>query len=297
VPGVAEALPLTVVIPAFDREGPVERALRSIRGQVDAAPAEVIVVDDASSDDTAGVAERAGARVIRHEANQGEGAARNTGLRAASHPWVALLDSDDEWLPSHLATLWPLRENHILASTACFERTEGQADGRVQGWTGSEPLELSSPSQILFPQNLLAPSAALLHRDTALEVGGFAVDMPRLADLDMWVRMVEAGPCVVSPAVTVVWHQHPGQVSTDGRAMRRAHFETIMRYSDRPWSDARLVNRYRGLMAWDDRRDLGLRALRGLIGHPRRLEGLVRALLWRRSVRRATVQRPAAGST
>lgn len=294
---MAEPLPLSVVIPAYNREGEVARALRSIAAQDGAAPAEVIVVDDASGDDTAAVAERHGARVIRHEVNQGEGAARNTGLRAARHDLVAFLDSDDEWLPSHLLTLWPLGAEHVLASTACAQRAAGETGGRIHGWTGAGPREITCPSQILFPQNLLAPSAALVHRDTALAVGGFPEAMPRLADLDLWVRMVEAGPTVVSPEVTVVWLQHPGQVSSDGMAMRRAQLDTIMRYADRDWHDNRLVQRYLGLMAWDDRRDEGLGALRALLGHPRRVEGLGRGMVWRRSVRRASARRLHVGTT
>jgi glycosyltransferase involved in cell wall biosynthesis len=47
-------------------------------------------------------------RVLRHKRNLGPGAARNTGVGATDQPWVAVLDSDDEWLPHHLATLWPL---------------------------------------------------------------------------------------------------------------------------------------------------------------------------------------------
>ena len=62
----------------------------------------MIVVDDASTDDTAEVAEAFGAQVIRHERNLGAAAAYESGLRAASHEWVALLDDDDEWLPHHL---------------------------------------------------------------------------------------------------------------------------------------------------------------------------------------------------
>ena len=96
---VPDPLPVSVVIPAFNRPEMVARAVRSALEQQPRRPAEVIVVDDASSDDTAAAASAAGARVIRHEVNQGEGAARNTAIRAARHDWVALLDSDDEFLP------------------------------------------------------------------------------------------------------------------------------------------------------------------------------------------------------
>src|SRR3954471_17922408 len=98
-------IPVSVVIPAFDRASVLPRALTSIRAQA-SQPAEILVVDDRSSDDTAAVAEQWRARVLRHERNQGAGAARNTALRAAAHDWVAFLDSDDEWLPGHLDRVW-----------------------------------------------------------------------------------------------------------------------------------------------------------------------------------------------
>ena len=103
----ARPLPVTVIIPAYNRADTVAQAVASALAQHPAPPAEVLVVDDGSADDTAEVAERAGARVVRHAVNQRLGAARNTGLSHATQPWIALLDSDDEWLPHHLASLWP----------------------------------------------------------------------------------------------------------------------------------------------------------------------------------------------
>src|SRR4051794_32304698 len=98
-----EPLPVSVVIPAYRRPGMVERALRSVLAQT-RRPAEVIVVDDASGDDTGARAAALGARVITHERNSGRGATRNRGIAAASQDWIALLDCDDEWLPRHLET-------------------------------------------------------------------------------------------------------------------------------------------------------------------------------------------------
>ena len=102
--GVAR-LPVAVVIPAHNRANMVARAVRSALTQRPNPPTEVIVVDDCSNDETGEAARLAGARVIRHHVNRGEAEARNTAIRAATQPWVALLDSDDEWLPHHLAEL------------------------------------------------------------------------------------------------------------------------------------------------------------------------------------------------
>ena len=117
-------LPISVVIPAYNRARLLERALRSVQSQRPLRPAQVIVVDDHSTDDTPEVAKALGAELIRHERNLGgNAAARDTGLRAARHDWVALLDDDDEWLPHHLATLWPLTQDSILVASSCVENS------------------------------------------------------------------------------------------------------------------------------------------------------------------------------
>src|SRR4051812_34536133 len=108
-----EPLPVSVVIPAYRRPGMVERAVRSVLAQT-RRPAEVIVVDDASGDDTGARAAALGARVITPPHNRGRGASRNTGIADATQEWVALLDCDDEWLPDHLDTLWNARADHLL---------------------------------------------------------------------------------------------------------------------------------------------------------------------------------------
>jgi len=93
---------ISAIVPTFDRAPQLERALASIEVQTLAA-GELIVVDDGSTDRTPEmVAERFPAvRYLRQE-NRGVSAARNRGIEAARGEWIALLDSDDEWLPEKL---------------------------------------------------------------------------------------------------------------------------------------------------------------------------------------------------
>src|SRR5256714_15007473 len=129
------------------------QAVLSAFGQRPLAPAEVIVVDDCSLDDTGPLAAQAGARVIRHERNQGEGAARNTGVAAATQPWLAMLDSDDQWLPSHLATRWPLCAEHVLVAGSALWGADAGPSFRYEGLVGRRPVTLPSPPALLYPAN------------------------------------------------------------------------------------------------------------------------------------------------
>ncbi len=250
--GDGTVLPVSVIIPAYNRQDLVARALSSVTRQK-ALPAEVIVVDDASEDGTAEAAERLGARVIRHARNLGTAAARNSGLAQATTPWVALLDSDDEWLPHHLETLWLLRHGHVLVAGAA--RIEGAGPGRLSyhGPPGRGGLRLRSPRPLLFPGNVIPASGAMVRRDLAIELGGFRPP-DAVADLDLWLRVVENGSGTVASAVTVVYHVHPTQMTANVARMQQGHLLVADRFAGRPWWSHRLVNRWRAWAAWNNLR-------------------------------------------
>ena len=88
------ALRVTVVVPTRGRAAYLEVTLDSLRRQRTETPHELIVVDDGATDATPEVAERFGARLIRHGERRSLNAARNSGLRAAGAPLVAFVDDD-----------------------------------------------------------------------------------------------------------------------------------------------------------------------------------------------------------
>ena len=105
---------ISVIIPAYNRAHTLRRAIESVLRQT-VQELEVIVVDDASTDASAEIArgvEDPRVRCITQPGNAGPSVARNTGIMAAQGDYVAFLDSDDEWLPEHLAdSLAFLREH------------------------------------------------------------------------------------------------------------------------------------------------------------------------------------------
>jgi glycosyltransferase involved in cell wall biosynthesis len=97
---------VSVVVPAHNRAATIAAALDSIRAQT-FRDLEIVVVDDGSTDGTAGVARSIAEheprlRVLEHPLNRGAQAARNTGIRAARGEWIAFLDADDTYYPESL---------------------------------------------------------------------------------------------------------------------------------------------------------------------------------------------------
>lgn len=111
---------ISVVIPCFNSAATIERALRSVEHQT-TKPHEVLVVDDASSDNTVSIIEQyahtssLNIRVIKQSVNGGPSVARNAAWNVATSEFIAFLDADDQWHPQKLE----LQLNAMLANPTC----------------------------------------------------------------------------------------------------------------------------------------------------------------------------------
>jgi glycosyltransferase involved in cell wall biosynthesis len=287
------SLPISVVIPAYNRADLVGRAIQSAQSQRPAPPAEIIVVDDCSSDATAAEAEKYGVVVVRHEENRGEAGARNSGLETARFDWVAFLDSDDEWLPDHLATLWPRRGTHVAVSATAVYRLDGRV--RLLGHAAARPTVIDRPDGLVFPSNPMPLSGVLADRNVLLRLNGFR-SWKTGADLDMWIRAVQQGTMLACPEPGYIYHVHGGQVSSDSALMRGNLLKLVESYSDQPWCTDEVVDRVAAVNAWDalqaarGSRDLraAAREARWLASRPTRLRALAELWMWRFRLRRRT---------
>jgi len=95
---VAEPSEVSIVIPAFNEAAAIGTCVRDLLSA--AAWREIVVVDDGSTDGTAAAAEGAGARVVRHPYNKGNGAAVKSGIRAITGPYVLIMDGDGQHQPA-----------------------------------------------------------------------------------------------------------------------------------------------------------------------------------------------------
>jgi glycosyltransferase involved in cell wall biosynthesis len=296
---VPQTRPVSVIIPTFNRAETLPRALASVRSQRPYPPAEIVVVDDYSDDESGEIARDHGARVIRHERNRGAAAARNTAVAAATQPWLAMLDSDDEWLPDHLDILWRLREGHVLvagASLACF-------DPPVQppayaGTVRPRPHTLRSPAA-LIPLNPLSASAVLVAREVVVSAGGYNPELGYAEDWDLCLRVLERGTGVITPSVVCLYHVHGGSKSLHSQGPAQTHDRIVRSYIGRPWWSSRLLDRWCGLRMWaaleealaEGRRRQAARLAAGLVARPQRLWAVVarrvQFALWKRRSRLA----------
>lgn len=295
-------LPICVIIPAYNRAHLLERAISSAQAQLPMLPAEILVVDDGSDDETSEVAERLGASVVRHPQNQGLAAARNTGLRATSQPWVALLDSDDEWLPGHLAHLWRIRDDHALVAGAALRCGIDPGNDRYHGASGSKPKILHSGDQLVVPENIIPVSASMVKREIALNAGGFQARHGVSEDLDLWLRILASHSAVCSPEVSVIYHVHGEQMSSHLPQMLLGHQAAGEAHRVRTGGSHLPIRRWEGASAFYNLRDAQLsgellrmaRWTLYILSRPHRLRGSLELAAQRyNGIRRAAALRAA----
>lgn len=214
---------VTVVIPARNRASLLEQTLRSVDQQTH-PPFEVIVADDGSTDETAGVVAAHGAtRLHNASGDWGAAGARNAGLRVARGDLVAFVDSDDLLLPTALERL---ATGLVRAPGAPFAYGWGlSAVRRPSGWqpTGliaSTRREQGDPLRSLFANNYVPSSGALVRTEAALAVGGYGASLTFSEDHHLWLRLARRGGPARVDDLVCVYRQHEGNRHSPALALR-----------------------------------------------------------------------------
>jgi glycosyltransferase involved in cell wall biosynthesis len=185
---------VSVIIPTHNRARYLHRAIQSVLDQT-FRDLEIIVVDDASSDETPRIVrafrdERI--RYFRHNANQGEAGSRNTGVQNSIGQYVAFLDDDDAWLPQKLAAQVELLEtssSKVGAVYTSFLKVDGPT-GKVLGSWNAE--KRGNVFRDLSEENWIGiPSTVVLRRQCFDTVGLFDEKVEFGLDYDMWVRVAQ----------------------------------------------------------------------------------------------------------
>jgi hypothetical protein len=194
---------VSILLPAYNRATVISRAIHSARVQT-MSDWEMLVVDDASQDDTIASVEAMAdsrIRVLRHEVNRGPSAARQTALEAARGEWVALLDSDDEWLPEKLTL--QLAADAAMVTCDYFVQRGGEE------WAFAHPPVEDWIEHLHFRCMLGAGTTLLVRRDAAVAAGGFDPALRYCEDWDFVLRLIERERLTVLPEPLARIHSGP----------------------------------------------------------------------------------------
>lgn len=219
---------ISVIIPTHDRAAVLPRAIDSALAQ-QGPSLEIIVADDGSTDGTketlARYASDPRVRVL-DLAHGGVCRARNSAVAASRGPWLAFLDSDDEWLPGKLAAQLELARERNLAICQTEEIWIRN------GVKVNKPAHYVKREGDLFALSLrhcmITPSSVLMTRDLYLRAGGFDPDFPACEDFEFWLRIVPDHQVGLIPRPMMVrYGGHADQLSTRYPAQDRFRIRAL----------------------------------------------------------------------
>jgi len=238
----------TALIPLYNKEPYIARAITSVLAQTRPVD-EIIVVDDASTDDSANQVttfQDSRLRLLRRSDPKERGlpATRNLGIRSATSRWIALLDADDSWHEDYIEEIEKLLTHATdrtgmlftgfeniwsdtvttrdLFSTSCEDRrfTHLSFDQFVSAWLQVRDCPV-------------VPSCVVLRRDILLEAGLFQERCRRGEDKEMWLRLLSIADAIASSRVCSSYYRGiPGQmqdsVTTNARHCVCATLEDML---------------------------------------------------------------------
>lgn len=188
---------ISVVVPAYNAMTTIERALSSVTAQ-NYDHLEVLIVDDASIDQTAEIVEGFAdldIRLFRSEETLGASGARNLAIEQASGEFIAFLDADDEWLAGKLdAQVAALSEYPDTVFVTCEANLLGSGDrslGRINP-NRMRPNGLDG-WKLLLRYPCVATPCVLARRQSILDVGLFDPALASGEDQDLWIRLAMTG--------------------------------------------------------------------------------------------------------
>jgi glycosyltransferase involved in cell wall biosynthesis len=218
---------ISVVIPVYNREQTIGRAIDSVLAQ-ELLPEEIIVVDDGSTDDTPEILNLylPKIQVVRQE-NKGVSAARNRGIEVAAGKWIAFLDSDDEWMPDKLQKQIVFIEQH--PNIRILQTDERWIRNNMRVNPGKK---YSKKSGNIFKNCLktciVGPSTVICEAGLLAEMGGFDENLPVCEDYDLWLRIAAKYPIpLIKQTLIIKYGGHPDQLSLSTPAMDRYRVQSL----------------------------------------------------------------------
>ena len=271
---------VSVITPCHNAGRWIATSLQSAAQQT-YPPHEIIVIDDASTDDSLTQIEKSGVHVKLLQVNARNAAvARNVGIESASGNWIALLDADDKWYPNHLAR-----------ATELLGETNDVAFMSNHDWIGLQDELLAMPDE--FQCKLPAPrsgvdadeffriisqgfhfghSTVLYRHDRLREVGLFDPSQRRRHDFDLWLRMIANRTCTYDTVKSVGYRNNtPGGLSTDDAECDYFYLRALVKNLERVDAPS-----FRQHISRQARRAMGIAFVDGPTDHYARIRALSR---------------------
>lgn len=213
--GVVRRGSVSVVIPTRNRLTLLAQTLHTVLAQD--LPAgldlEVIIVDEASTDDTPNwLATHPDPRVrtIRHDTPRGLSNARNAGIAAATGNWLGFVDDDDLWLPNKLTD--QLAAAHATGAHWAYGGAITFTDGPALLYVSIPDPDL--PDRLLFGNTVPGGGSNAIVSRVALErIGDFDPSVDIVADWDLWIRLLQFGPPAVVARPVMAYRIHGANMS------------------------------------------------------------------------------------
>lgn len=190
------ATTVTVIIPAYNTSQYLSETIESVLAQT-FNDFELIIINDGSTDNTAEIAEhycQQDSRIkLFSQVNQGVSIARNIGIKMAQGEFIALLDSDDQWLPNKLA----VQIKHLTSQSELgisFGRIEFMSQyGKPNRQIFNSCLTKLTPRHFYYANPIVTASNAVVRRALFEQIGGFDADLKASEDSELFLRAICSG--------------------------------------------------------------------------------------------------------
>ena len=244
---------ISVIIPVYNRSTLINRAIKSVMEQT-ITPDEIIVIDDGSTDGTGNIVKNRYPDVILlKQKNRGVSCARNNGINNAKGTWLALLDSDDEWLPEKL-------EKQLLGLRNDSNKKICHTDEIwIRNGVRVNPMNKhrkygGNIYKYCLPLCVISPSSIIIHKEIFKNVGLFDEDLPVCEDYDLWLRICSRYPVLyLQEKLIKKYGGHDDQLSRQYwgmdrfriRALEKMINDPVLSETDRIGTIAAAINKVR----------------------------------------------------
>ena len=232
---------ISVVIPTKNRAQRLVKAVISAQQQI-GVTLEILIVDDASTDNTEAVVKSLAdndvrVKYFRHHQSIGGGAARNTGIENSTGALVAFLDDDDEWYSNKLKVQLELLKSERLAVAASSSFLLNRPGKNDQLITITSPV---NRQQLLRSNSLGGASVCLAWKNALTDIGGLDPSLRSCQDWDLWLKLHKLGSILVSQEPLVKYYVHDdARITGNLRNEYQGRKKIFLRYRDEMNSETR----------------------------------------------------------